>query len=480
MKAYALRLAWLVLFLSPISWAQEQKLVPRDWAWEPLFTVPALKGASRLDGVLADNEWLFATQVGALVDGNTLMQATQRGRFLLGYRGQDFCLGFDFHRPKGSGQPRILVEKAGWSEKPLWVRDENLEVWLAPFTEGVKLTGMMEPRYAIAANAAGAYCHDMTGWDRTEAPRELEYVPILRMEHWQGEMRFPWSVVSQMRVTQKKQPPANGVQWKAAFFFQQLTPFRALIGPQHTLQAFPTLVFSDKPVGFEASAVESGEGGKARFVAGVRNGSAEAVKCELRYEIFMRTTPPRSESEQFVSYWRWIKRIKEVGAAQAGAERGGVLDARDVDAVEADLNRQYRWVDGGARPLVAEPGKVARQEVTFPAPDGFYLFGYRIVDAASGQAVMRQVVPVMLARLPVEVRPEFLKARKIVVRADVAAVRGLSDGDTLTVRLTDDKGQLLEEQKQTLKLSVARVEVMLSSEKTAEEREYEVRVRVSS
>ncbi|MBM4050287.1 MAG: hypothetical protein FJ279_34765, partial [Planctomycetes bacterium] len=135
MKAYALRLAWLVLFLSPISWAQEQKLVPRDWAWEPLFTVPALKGASRLDGVLADNEWLFATQVGALVDGNTLMQATQRGRFLLGYRGQDFCLGFDFHRPKGSGQPRILVEKAGWSEKPLWVRDENLEVWLAPFTE---------------------------------------------------------------------------------------------------------------------------------------------------------------------------------------------------------------------------------------------------------------------------------------------------------------------------------------------------------
>ncbi|MBM4050806.1 MAG: hypothetical protein FJ279_37395, partial [Planctomycetes bacterium] len=130
-RSARLGLVLLALHVFSVASAQDQKLLPRDWAWESVFTVPALKGATRLDGVLADNEWMFATQAGALVDGNTLMQATQRGRFLLGYRGQDFCLGFDFHRPKGSGQPRILVEKAGWSEKPLWVRDENLEVWLA-------------------------------------------------------------------------------------------------------------------------------------------------------------------------------------------------------------------------------------------------------------------------------------------------------------------------------------------------------------
>lgn len=461
-------------------WGGVRSLLPPEWEWEPLLTVPRLEGRFRMDGVLADNEWQFATQVGGLLDANTLRQAGQSGRFLLGYRGQDLFLGFEFNRPPGSGAPRIRVDQPGWSATPLWVQDENLEVWLAPFTDGVKMGGMMEPAYAVAANAAGAYSHDLTGWDRTEIPRELEYVPILRTEQWQGEMRFPWSVLSQMRVPQEEHPPADGVEWKGAFFFQQLTPFRALIGPQQTLDAFPTLIFSERPVGFEVSAVEPAEAGQARFVAGVRNGSAETVEYALHYEIFRRTEPPRSEAEQFVSYWRWIERIKAVGPDRAAAERGGVLDVRSVEGVEADLNRQYRWVDGGVRPLTAEPGQVARAEVVFPAPDGYYLFGYRIVERGTGRVAMRQVIPVLLARLPVQVRPEFLKAQKIIVRVDVGAVRGLADGDVLEVRLLDGQGQPLAEHREVLKVGAGRVEVLLSSEKTQENQDYEARARVLS
>ena len=226
--------AWLIYSLGLLAnvWAEGQKLLPADWAWEPVFTVPMLKGEFRVDGVLADNEWLYSTQIGGLIDGNTLMQTNQPGRFLLGYRGTDLYLGFETQRPKGSGPPRILVDKPGWSPTPLWVQNDNMEVWLAPFTEGVKMSGMMEPRYAIAANAAGAYSHDMTGWDRAQIPRELKYAPILRTEHWQGEMVAPWGVLSQMRATEKKNRPAEGVQWKGVFFFHQTTPFLSMVGPQ--------------------------------------------------------------------------------------------------------------------------------------------------------------------------------------------------------------------------------------------------------
>src|SRR5687768_3459348 len=77
-----------LLFFLIIAWAipvqaRTQQLPPSQWEWHSLFTVPLLKESARIDGVLADNEWMFATQIGVLLDSNTLMQANQAGRFLL-------------------------------------------------------------------------------------------------------------------------------------------------------------------------------------------------------------------------------------------------------------------------------------------------------------------------------------------------------------------------------------------------------------
>jgi hypothetical protein len=110
----------------------------------------------------------------------------------------------------------------------------------------------------------------------------------------------------------------------------------------------------------------------------------------------------------------------------------------------------------------------------------FFCFVFFIVERSTGQVAMRQVIPVLLARLPVQVRPEFLKAQTIIVRADTGAVRGLTGGEVLEARLLDDQGQLLEKQSQTLQAGIRQVELFLSSAKTREQSDYRVSVRILS
>src|SRR5437867_8600937 len=281
---------WLFLLLvgcslAAVSFASDPKkeLVPPEWQWLPIFTVPLLTGDQQSDGVLAEEEWKYATQIGALLDANTLMQTSEPARFLISRRGLDLCLAFEFSRPKTSGRPRVTVKDKGWSAAPLWGTDDNVEVWLAPCTRDVRMDGMMDPRYAIAGNSAGAYSQDMTGWDRAAIPRAVQYGSIVHDEKWQGEMRLPWTVIKNIRAAQPVRVPAPNVQWKSSFFFHQVTPFHALIGPQQMLGAFPTLQFSDRPVGFEASGLEMLKAGQARFVVGVRNGSEQNVTYQSRY-----------------------------------------------------------------------------------------------------------------------------------------------------------------------------------------------------
>lgn len=470
----------LVLLLHHSVLAQTHRMMPSQWSWGPVFTVPRLQREGRIDGVLADNEWMYATQVAGAVDAGTQKLSSQRCRFLLGYRGQDLWLGFDFHRPKGSGPPRTIVNDAGWSAKPLWVKDENLEVWLAPFADGVALSGMMTPCYAIAANAAGAYSHNLTGWDRSDIPRDLRYVPILRGEHWQGEMQIPWTTLSQMRVAQPKSAPKDGVEWRGAFFFQQLTPARALIGTQHCLSAFPVLRFSERPVGYGASSVQSMEGAKAHFSADVRNGSDEPAACRFEYMVFKRRQVPQSREEHLVAYCRWIHRIQAVGPAKAAQERGGVLDVRTVPRVEDDLNRQYVCVASGDREVRAAPMSVARETVTFDAPDGYYVLWYRMTDFETDRVVMEQMLPVLLARLPVQARAEFLKAQVVVVRANVGAVAGAGAGDLCRMSLEDGKGQVLASRSRKLEPGTDALEAFLSTKQTSPGTDYAVRVQVVS
>ncbi|WP_447978422.1 glycoside hydrolase domain-containing protein [Candidatus Nitrospira bockiana] len=425
---------------------------------------------------MGDQEWQYATRIGALTDANTGRQSTQSGSIVLGHHHGNLNVGFRVERPPAQSAPIASVRQAGWTSEPLWGRDDTIEIWVAPFTDGVRLAGMLEPRYAIAANTAGAYTHDLTGWEANKVPRKLEYRTTLNSRHWEGELAVPWRTIEHMRVPQEKRRPAEGVQWSAAVFFHQVTP-AALIGLQHRLDAFPTLVFSEQPIGFEVSRVELTRDGRGRFVAAVRNGSLEAHTYQLQYEVFRRKEPPRGRSEEFAEEWRWIERVKAVGAEQAAAERGGILDIRSREEIEATLDRMYERIDGGTRMIPASPRQRVEQEVLFPVVDGYHVFAYRLVDRRTGSIAMQQVIPVTLSRLPVHIRPEFLQARKVVVRVNVREARDVAPGDLLEVQLRDDE-KVLEQQRVVVPATTGEVEVMLSSEKTHENHDYALQLRI--
>ena len=126
----------LTIFLTTAI-GQNKSLIPENWNWEPLFTIPNLSCQVAIDGNLEKNEWEYATEVGNFIDEKTSMQAIQSGKFLLGYREQDLHLGFVCERPKGSGTPKIQFNEPGWSSTPLWIKDDNLEQMILDISSGI-------------------------------------------------------------------------------------------------------------------------------------------------------------------------------------------------------------------------------------------------------------------------------------------------------------------------------------------------------
>jgi hypothetical protein len=419
-------------------------MIPSSWHWTPRYTVPRLPAAPRVDGQLDESPWRYSSEISALIDTETSMQARQNGSIRLGWIDRDLVVGYELNRPSGSGKPRVSVEEAGWSRVPLWVQDDNIELWLSPYAQGVGLQGMMSPAYTIAANAAGAYSHNLTSFDRPQIPRQLKYATHVLDNRWTGELRVPWEVMKQVPSTRQPHAPKEGTLWTSAIFFHQLTPNRAVMGLVPGLQKkgtpFSELRFSDQPVGYAVSAVKPlpDRAGYAGFEVEVRNGSDEPVECELAYQVFRKHEIPRSEDEQFFSYYHWVKRIEAVGRQVAGTERGGILHLRTKQGVLDLLNREYDWHTGGQERITADGASVQTHAIDFAAEEGYYVVGYQLTDAATGELLMHQVIPVTIARLPVQVRPEFLQAKKIVLRADIAAVASAEPGDRLIATIVHD------------------------------------------
>lgn len=473
-----LLIGFIIVAASSLFAAEQQALIPKGWDWRTTITVPRLPKALALDGNLSAAEWEYATAVDLLHDEVTGIQARCAAGFLFGYDGKDLCIGYHMTRPNGSGEPLSVIKTPGYSEIPIWCKNDTVEVWLAPFTEDVKPSGMMEPAYCIVVNGAGAYSHHLTGWERKEVPRDLGYGASVKGTEWSGEIKIPFSTLALIKAPQPKIPPAKGVEWAASVFYQTITPGNALISPQTFIGGYENVIpyihlrFSDEPVGFYISAVEPVGEDKGAFAAEVRNGSNQTVDYELQYEIFRRNQIPRSLSEQFLTTWHWLYRVRAVGKDKAGAELAGILDPKSEEELLAGLNKSYTWADGGSRPLKAEAGKKTRAEISFNAPDGYYLVGYRIVNKQTGEIAMQQVAPTLLARLPLQVRPEFLQKKKIVVRAGTGMVKGIAPGDMLKVRLLDSSRKIVEEQALPIDPAIFENTVMLSSDKTREGEDY--------
>ena len=467
----------LPLLASLCAQAEETRLEPSKWPMEPIFTVPILPQANRIDAVLADNEWEGATAISAVFDASIGAQSVQPITFRLGYHGDALYLGFKMQRPKGCKFPRITDQTQGYTSRKLFQRDDNLEVWLAPIAKGVEATGMMKPQYAIAANAAGAYYHVMTGRARDKIPRNLAYSPYFDYNTgtWQGELKFPWSLFEAMDVAGKK-PPADGVEWKGVMFFHQVTPAKNWLGIQPKLKFHPTLRFSAKPIGFSISALELSEPGKAAFTIAINNRSVGAVAYELDYEVFRRNSVPRSRDERFLAAWEYIERIKEVGPKKAAIKQGEIQYIKTVQQVENELNQEYRWVDAGVRSIPTKPNERAVCRIDFAAPDGYYVLRYDLREKATGRTVMRQVIPAFLFLMSLDVKPEFLLKRITVARVNVSGLRDLAKGDPIHFSLSNAQGTRLEAEQVAWDGANHVVMCMLPTAKTQEEQTYTVAV----
>ena len=460
--------------------AAPPQLRPSEWEWAPLFTVPRLTGPVRVDGVLADNEWGVATRVSAVSDAVATVQSAQPVTFWLAHHDGALLVAFRMQRPKGSEHPRITDTSSGYTAQKLFQQDDNLEVWLAPISEGVKATGMMSPQYAFAANAGGAYCHVMTGYPHDKIPRALEYSPHVDYNtgEWQGEVAVPWRIFEVMDV-QGKRSPAEGVSWRGVLFFHQVTPAKNYLGLQPRLRMHPVLRFSGEPVGFSVSAVSLAEEGTASFQVAVLNQSNAATTHELDYEVFRRKSVPRGGDEQFITVWEQIRRIQEVGAKKAAIKQGEIQYVKTVEDVEGELNQDYVFVDGGKRALSAAVGSVATCPVSFAAPDGYYVLRYEIRDTQTGETVMRQVLPVQLFTMSLQLRPEFLLKQMIVACADLTGLDALSKGDGVRFVLSDGDGGVVVQQDHSWDGASRVVTALLPSVDTQEGKTYEVAAEVS-
>jgi len=456
----------------------EKRLEPSKWEMEPIFTIPRLPGGARTDAVLADNEWEGATSISAVFDASTFTQSVQPVMFRLCWRDQALHLAFKMRRPKGCRFPRITDKTKGYTTKSLFQRDDNLEVWLAPTTKGVVASGMMKPQYAIAANAGGAYCHVMTGYPRDKIPRDLEYATYFDYNtgEWQGELKFPWSIFEVMDIPDKK-PPADGTEWKGVIFFHQVTPSKNYLAIQPKLKIHPTLRFSEKPIGFSISALELAGEGRAVFEVAVNNQSPKPAAYELSYEVFKRNKVPRSKDEEFLTVWEQIERIKRLGPKKAAVKGKEIQYIKTVQDVENELNEVYAWVDGGIREIKAEPGRKTACTVTFDSPDGYYVLRYDLKDKETGRTVMRQVIPACLSTMSVEVKPEFLLKKVLVVRANVSGLHDLAKGDPIDFCLKEKDGGEVERRRIRWDGTDHIVTCLLPTAKTAEGREYTITVR---
>lgn len=470
----------LVAILIPFTfslWAGQPniELIPPGWDLRSTITVPRLENDCLVDGIFKDGEWEGGTQIGLVINEMTGYQSSQPATFYFGYRNDDFLVGCQTVRPKGSGLPKTNVTTPGWTEKQVWVRDDVLEVWLAPFKEGWSCDGMLTPAYCLAVNFAGAYNHRLFGINSKNIPQLMRVGTHTENENVSCELKIPFSVLDAIKTASPKSPPGDGVEWAGTVYIHEQTPSVRRIMPQTKHDDFIHFVFSDKPVGYRVSPLLLEDNENGALSIEIKNGTKETIERRVEYEVFKRNEIPKSVSEQFWDSLRWIRRIREVGYQKAGMERPGILDAKTEEQIVKELNQAYTGVICDKTTISIPANKTEHLKIKFKAPEGYYLLGYRIFDCRTGQLAMQQVVPAILTTLPMKIRQEFLKAKKIVVYCGPGAVPGVSADDILSVQLLDSTGTLVASEEKKVSLDQEEMVFLLSTEKTAENKEHTVR-----
>lgn len=399
-----------------------------DWRRYAEATLPLMRQAPTIDGEVDRAEWVGATHLGPLRQGNYGYADQYWRDVYLGYDEDHLYIAFRLERPREALQPRVpdTVENVGWAQ------GDFVEIFIDPgrtTREG----------YAFVVYANGAYGEGRLD-PQTDQAWSTEWEKAARVTEvgWEGEVAIPFESIG------VDGPPEEGEMWGFDFIDNRRTPYRAMShwafrGNWHDMTQWGRLRFGgDVPAVRFIAAGDAGEGEagerSVRAAFELINDTDSEVEVDAKAQLLRRR-----EGTGDQSYFRIID-----GGAEFDEEDDADFEmTTTLEGLIGDALRLYDPVAGAEEPrrITLPAGERRALELVESQPSGEFLALFEFEDAATGTPLGRGATPFRVDMpLALTLEPYWLNAQRMAITADLTKVE-VTESASLTIAILDEQGE---------------------------------------